>query len=55
MDFFRLVIKQWSKSPFDKRRLDWDVVFGLIDDVLDMMVKERWGNASLTRGKPGDA
>ena len=48
MDFFRLVIKQWSRSPFDKRRLDWDVVFGLIDDVFDKMVKERWGNELLS-------
>ncbi|KAG9247285.1 hypothetical protein BJ878DRAFT_580806 [Calycina marina] len=44
-DFFRLVMKQWSNS--DIHCQDWDVVFDLIDDVLDIMVKERWGNEFL--------
>lgn len=45
LGFFQLVIRQWSSS--DKSRQGWDVVFDLVDDVLDMMVKERWGNELL--------
>ncbi|POR39645.1 Vegetative incompatibility protein HET-E-1 [Tolypocladium paradoxum] len=49
LDFFRLVMKQWSNSISDKCRQGWDVVFDLVDDVLDMMVRERWGNELLRR------
>ncbi|KAH7360505.1 hypothetical protein BKA65DRAFT_577265 [Rhexocercosporidium sp. MPI-PUGE-AT-0058] len=43
--FFRLILKQWSGSkPHDQ---NWDVVFDLVDDVSDIMVKERWGNELL--------
>jgi ankyrin repeat protein len=45
LGFFRLVMKQWSTS--DKRHQDWDIVFDLIDDVLDILVKEQWGNELL--------
>jgi hypothetical protein len=38
-------MKQWSIS--NKHCQDWDVVFDLVDDVLDILVKERWGNELL--------
>lgn len=45
LDFFLLVMKQWSSRIADnKSRKGWDVVFGLVDDVSDIMVEERWGN-----------
>ena len=46
--FFRMALKQWSGSPRDKRRQGWDVVFGLIDDVYDVMVDEKWGSKLLS-------
>ncbi|KND92704.1 Vegetative incompatibility protein HET-E-1, partial [Tolypocladium ophioglossoides CBS 100239] len=49
LDFFRLVMNQWSNSLSDKYRQGWDVVFDLIDDVLDMMVRQRWGNELVCR------
>jgi hypothetical protein len=42
-DFFRLVVRQWSDRPLDKYRRGWDAVFDLVDDVPEIMVKERWG------------
>ncbi|KFZ04192.1 hypothetical protein V502_10338 [Pseudogymnoascus sp. VKM F-4520 (FW-2644)] len=42
LDFFHLVMKEWSFS--DKHHEDWDVVFDLVDDMSDILVKERWGN-----------
>jgi ankyrin repeat protein len=45
LEFFRLVLKQWFSS--DRCRQVWDVVFDLVDDVLEMMVKEQWGNELL--------
>lgn len=45
LGFFRLVIKQWSIS--NTKCQNWDVVFDLIDDVLDTLAKERWGNELL--------
>ncbi|PVH67620.1 hypothetical protein DL98DRAFT_443182 [Cadophora sp. DSE1049] len=45
LEFFRLVMKQWS-SP-ETHYQNWDVVFDLIDDVLDILVEERWGNELL--------
>lgn len=46
-EFFRLIIKQWSNSPSDKYRESWDVVFDLIDHVLDIMIRDRWDNKFL--------
>ncbi|CZS94644.1 hypothetical protein WAI453_013344 [Rhynchosporium graminicola] len=43
--FFRLVIEQWSSSKTNYQ--NWDVVFDLVDDVLDILVQERWGNELL--------
>lgn len=45
LDFFRLVIRQWS-SP-SPRCNNWDLAFGLVDCVLDTLVRERWGNELL--------
>lgn len=45
LEFFRLVMKQWSVS--DTCCQNWDVVFDLIYNVLDVLVKERWGNELL--------
>jgi hypothetical protein len=45
LEFFRLVMKQWSFS--DVHYHNWDVVFDLVDDVLDILVKEQWGNELL--------
>ncbi|KAI1498957.1 hypothetical protein F5X99DRAFT_391625 [Biscogniauxia marginata] len=47
LEFFGLVMKQWSFS--DKNRQDWNVVFDLIDDLSDVLVKEQWGNELLCR------
>ncbi|KAM7222112.1 hypothetical protein V8F06_002617 [Rhypophila decipiens] len=38
---------QWSRSPSDKHRQGWDVVFSLLDDVYDMMAEKRWGSTLL--------
>ena len=46
-EFFRLAMKQWSIS--DTNCQDWDVVFDLVDDVLDILVTERWGNELLCK------
>ncbi|KAK4450251.1 hypothetical protein QBC34DRAFT_403144 [Podospora aff. communis PSN243] len=43
-DFFKLALKQWSMRSFDKYRKGWNVVFGLLDEVHDEMVEERWGS-----------
>ena len=45
LEFIRLVMKQWSFS--DVHYHNWDVVFDLVDDVLDILVKEQWGNELL--------
>jgi hypothetical protein len=45
LEFFRLVTKQWAFS--DTSYQDWDVAFDLVDDVLEILVKERWGNELL--------
>lgn len=47
LGFFRLAVKQWSSSPSDRHRRGWDDVFNLVDDVLYMMVAERWGHELL--------
>ncbi|KAK0642064.1 hypothetical protein B0T16DRAFT_462079 [Cercophora newfieldiana] len=46
-DFFRLVLGQWSRRPFDKHRSNWDVAFGLLNDACDMMAEEQWGSRIL--------
>lgn len=46
--FFHLALKRWASYTFQKSRPGWDMVFSLIDDVLDKMVNERWGNELLT-------
>ncbi|KAM7189105.1 hypothetical protein V8F33_010226 [Rhypophila sp. PSN 637] len=43
LDFFRLVIRQWSRSS-GKNRPGWDAVSCLVATVLDHMVKGQWGN-----------
>ncbi|KAJ2890888.1 hypothetical protein MKZ38_001226 [Zalerion maritima] len=45
LDFFRLVMKQWFM--LENRHQDWDVAFDLVNDALDVMAEEHWGNEVL--------
>ncbi|EKG09569.1 NACHT nucleoside triphosphatase [Macrophomina phaseolina MS6] len=45
LDFFRLVIRRWV--DFGARHDDWEVVFELVDYILDTLVEEKWGNELL--------
>ncbi len=45
LDFFRLIIRQWSDPT--TRHHDWDLVFNLIDHVLDTLVQEHCANELL--------
>ena len=45
LEFFRLIMKQWSISNIHYQ--DRDAVFDLVDDVLDISVKEQCGNELL--------
>jgi hypothetical protein len=45
LDFFRLIIKQWSN--LGARHDDWEVAFGLVDYVFDTLVDEQWGSELL--------
>jgi hypothetical protein len=45
LKFFRLILTQWSH--IGARHADWDVVFGLVDHVLDTLVEEQWGHELL--------
>ena len=45
LDFFRLILRQWSGSG--KYRHNWDLVFDLVEYVLNKLVQEQWGNELL--------
>jgi ankyrin repeat protein len=45
LEFFQLVIREWSTSG--RHSQDYDVVFDLVGDVIDILVQERWGNELL--------
>jgi hypothetical protein len=45
LEFFRLLIKRWS--DFGSRHENWAEVFDLVDNVLDALVSEQWGNELL--------
>lgn len=45
LDFFRLVLRQWS--GLGKSRHNWDWVFDLIEHTLRTLVQEKWGNELL--------
>ncbi|CRG85930.1 Cytoplasmic dynein 2 heavy chain 1 [Talaromyces islandicus] len=45
IEFFRLIIKNWV-HPLPNRH-QWDVVFDLVNDVSDKLVREKWGNELL--------
>lgn len=45
LEFFRLVIKRWS--DFSVRHGNWAEAFNLVDEVLDALVNEQWGNELL--------
>lgn len=45
LEFFQLLMRNWPTSHPNCQ--DWDVVSDLIDDLLDILVKERWGNELL--------
>lgn len=47
MDFFQLVMQYWLDSMIHPHGHDWDVVFNLVDYVLDNMVQGGWGNEIL--------
>ena len=42
LDFFRLIIRQWSDSG--ARHDNWNVAFELVDHMLDTIVREQWGS-----------
>ncbi len=45
LDFFRLILRQWSGSG--KHRHTWDLVFDLVEYVSNILVQEQWGNELL--------
>ncbi|KAF2721180.1 hypothetical protein K431DRAFT_312687 [Polychaeton citri CBS 116435] len=45
LDFFRLVVRQWCHPSTSHN--NWDVVFDLVDHVLDIMVQDHWANELL--------
>lgn len=45
LDFFRLILRQWSGPG--KHRQSWDLVFDLVEYVLNTLVQEQWGNELL--------
>ncbi|KAJ8114354.1 hypothetical protein OPT61_g3749 [Boeremia exigua] len=45
LEFFQLLIKRWF--DFGSRHENWAGVFDLIDNVLDALVTEQWGNELL--------
>ncbi len=45
LDFFRLVLRRWPGPG--KHRQNWDLVFDLVEYVLDTLVQEQWGNELL--------
>ncbi|KAH4086515.1 hypothetical protein HBI56_128820 [Parastagonospora nodorum] len=45
LEFFRLVIKRWS--DYGSRHENWAEVFDLVDNIMDVLVKEQWGNELL--------
>lgn len=45
LDFFRLVLRRWP--GLGKHRQNWDLVFDLVEYVLDTLVQEQWGNELL--------
>ncbi|KAL2263935.1 hypothetical protein VTK26DRAFT_4122 [Humicola hyalothermophila] len=46
-DFFYSVVDNWDRTAYSRFRPGWDAVFGLIDDMSDKMIEERWGNGLL--------
>lgn len=49
LEFFRLVLEQWSRSTFNKHQEGWGVVFSLLDDVHNSMTEERWDSTLLSK------
>ncbi|KAI9739902.1 MAG: hypothetical protein M1818_004958 [Claussenomyces sp. TS43310] len=47
LDFFRLVMRRWFYS--DEHGQDWDLMFDLINNVLDKVIEEQWGNELLCK------
>ena len=45
LDFFRLILRRWIHSR--EQRHNWDVVFDLVEHVLNTLVQEQWGNELL--------
>lgn len=45
LQFFRLIIKQWSAPSTHYN--PWDLAFDLVDYVLDILVRQQWGNELL--------
>ncbi|KAH6627225.1 hypothetical protein B0J18DRAFT_426830 [Chaetomium sp. MPI-SDFR-AT-0129] len=41
-EFIHLAVEQWSFGPFGRERGDWEVVFGLVNDMLEEMVRDGW-------------
>ena len=45
LEFFRKVMYEWSES--DKQSKEWAVLFDLVFDIFDDLVREEWGNELL--------
>ncbi|RBR22171.1 hypothetical protein FVER53590_07379 [Fusarium verticillioides] len=44
--FFRRII-EWWRSPSINNSQDWDAAFDVINDISDILIRERWGNELL--------
>lgn len=45
LDFFQRIIRTWRYSHINRH--NWDDAFALVDDILDLLFRERWGNELL--------
>lgn len=45
VEFFRLMIEQWAN--FGPQRDDWDEAFDIVDDLVDVLVRDQLGNELL--------
>ena len=45
IDFFRAIIRQWSNKT--ARHENWDLVFDVVNHILDTLIREQWANELL--------
>ncbi|EYB32730.1 hypothetical protein FG05_30094 [Fusarium graminearum] len=46
LEFFRLIIDLWRFSNRNYRQ-NWDIAFGIINDIPDILIRKEWGNKLL--------